>query len=585
MPAQQVSNAFKIEIEGTPLSGVDLMRAEVEDHLHLPDAFTITIKDTVRNALSTANLKIGSKIKISVLSDASPGPVKLLQGEVTALEAEFHAGISLTIVRGYDESHRLFRGRTTASYLNMTYADIAKKVASKSLAPGQIDSTSPTYKHVAQSNESDWTFLSRLAQEVGYQVTVVDGKLSFAKPPESDSAPSDHDMTSDDPLSLMPGSNLLYLRTVVTAAEQVKEVEVRGWDPDKKQAVSSIKPAKTDAIKNGSSSAAVAGVFPAPSLLSNGMLLNTDKAVDKAAQALADRVAASQTEIEGQARGNPKLKAGAAIRLAQLGDPFDGRYVLTTTRHSYDPDSGYTTSFTVSGRVERSTLALAGGGGAGSKTTIEGVVPGIVDDVDDPDKLSRVRLRFPWMDAQYVSDWSRIVQVGAGAKRGLLVMPEVDDEVLVAFEQGDVGRAYVLGGLYNGTDKPEVGPGSLLDSASKKVNNRLFTSRMGHQLLFVDDQNGPKVVLQNSDKSLVITLDEQGKKVTIKSGGDLELTADQDIKLTATGNVKISANQNVELSGMSVKSEAQSQWSGKGATTSLEGTGPTSIKGQPIQLN
>jgi uncharacterized protein involved in type VI secretion and phage assembly len=156
-------------------------------------------------------------------------------------------------------------------------------------------------------------------------------------------------------------------------------------------------------------------------------------------------------------------------------------------------------------------------------------------------------------------------------------MPEVGDEVLVAFDQGDARRPYVLGGLYNDKDQPETGPGSLLDGTSKAVNNRLFTSRKGHQLAFVDDDNSLSVLLQSADKSLSIRLDQSNKKIVIKSGGDIELDADGNITVKATGDLS--------LSGRSVKTEAQSQWSGKGAQVSLEGSGPTSVKGQPIQLN
>jgi phage protein D/phage baseplate assembly protein gpV len=584
MPVQQVSNAFRVEIDGNALpSTVDLMGVEVEDHLRLPDAFTLSIKDTDRSAIGSAQVKIGSKVKISVLSDAEAGPATLLEGEVTALEAEFHAGFSVTLVRGYDQSHRLFRGRNTESYLNMTYADIATKVGSRRGGSiGQIDATSPTHEHVAQSNESDWSFLNRLAAEVGYEVTVADEKLHFRKPSESDHAPRDQNLSSDDPLALMPGSTLLSVRVNVTAAEQVKEIEVRGWDPKQKQLVKATAPTQTDAVKNGSSSAAVADVFPGPPLVSSGMVLASDQAAEQAAKALADRLAASQSEVEGKARGNPKLRAGAAVRLAQLGDPFDGRYVLTATRHVYDPDDGYVTWFTVSGRVERSTLALAGGGsggasGGGPAGPIVGVVPALVDDVDDPEQLCRVRLKFPWLSDSFVSDWSRVAQAGAAEGRGFVVLPEVGDEVLVAFEQGDIRRSFVIGSLYNASDKPELGPGSFIDSASKAINNRLFTSRKGHQLVFVDADDGPAVVLQTSDKSLVVRLDEKARKIVISSGGDLELKADGDLKLTATGSVT--------MNGASVSSEATSSWSAKGASATLEGSGPVSVKGQPIQLN
>jgi uncharacterized protein involved in type VI secretion and phage assembly len=558
MPAQQISNAFQIEVDGSPMQPVDLTRAEVEDHLHLPDAFTLTFRDAARTALGTAKLKIGAKVKISVLSDASAAPVKLLEGEVTALESEFHGGTSTTIVRGYDQSHRLLRGRVTHSYLKMTYKDVAEEVATRhQLTGGTIDATSPTHAHVSQSNESDWSFLGRLAAEVGYELTVSDEKLHFRHPGAADGAPSDRDLTSDDPLALMPGNNLLYIRASVTAAEQVKDVEVRGWDQRAKTVLKATAPTRTDAAKNGSSSAAVAAVFPSPALVSTGMMLGTNKAAEQAATALADRVAAGQTEIEGQARGNARLKAGAAVRVAQMGEPFDGRYVLTSTRHSYDPEEGYVTWFSVSGRQERSTLSLAGGGGGanggGAANVIDGVVPAIVDDVDDPDGLCRVRLRFPWMSDQYVSDWSRVAQAGAGHGRGMVILPEPGDEVLVAFDQGDIRRPFVLGSLYNDKDRPDTGPGQLIDGSSKAVNNRLFTSRRGHQLVFVDTDQDCSVEIHSGDRKLVVRLDQTKKKITINSGGDLELQATGNIKIDAGGRMALKASGSLSVKGQTIE--------------------------------
>jgi uncharacterized protein involved in type VI secretion and phage assembly len=584
MPAQTISNTFRIEVDGRPLPGtVDLARVEVEDHLHLPDAFTITLRDAARSALAAVGAKIGAKVKISVLSDAAPAPQVLVQGEITALEVELHAGVSYSIVRGYDQSHRLYRGRTTASYLNMTYADIVKKVAQRrSLAVGAVDATTPTHQHVTQANESDWSFLARLAREVGHELTVVDGKLDFRKPSESTGAPGAGDLRGDEPLQLLAGSTLLYLRASVTAAEQVKEVEVRSWDHQAKRPLVSVAPTDTTAIANGSSSAQVAQVFPAPALISAGLLLATDKEVEQAASALADHLSAGHSEMTGEARGNHRLRAGAAVQVGLLGPPFDGKYVITTSRHGYDPDDGYVTWFEISGRVERSTLALASGerGGASGMAAprrIEGVVSAVVDDVNDPDKKCRVRLKFPWLSESYVSDWARVAQVGAGKNRGTVILPEPGDEVLVSFGEGDIRRPFVLGGLYNDEDTPNVGPGELIDGATMAVNNRLFTSRQGHQLVFVDDDDTLRVLIRSGDGKLSILLDQVNKKVVITSGGDLELTCDGDMKLTAKGKV--------EVKGASISHEAQSDYKVKSASGNVEATSLLQVTGKPIKLN
>lgn len=576
MPAQQISNAFVMEFAGQALpADLDVAYVVVDDHLKMPDSFSITFRDSARSAITKSGAAIGAAVKISVLSDASPSPQPLLVGEITALEAEIHGGTSTTIVRGYDQSHRLFRGRVTASYLDMTYSDVAEKVASRcSLQAGTIDRAGSTFKHITQANEHDWEFLNRLARDVGFEVAVSDGKLHFRRPAPSSAAPGGGDLTNENDLRLQAGSNLLFLRAVLTAAEQVTEVEVRGWDPTQKQAVKSTAKALTESIKNGSGPDKMAQAFPSSKLVSTSVPYATDNEVEAAAKALADEVASSFAELEGQARGNPKLRAGVAVHVGLLGEPFDGKYVLTSTRHSYDADEGYVTGFVISGRQERSLYGLTGGSSASN--SIDGVVIGLVDDVNDPDQGCRVRIRFPWLDDTYVSDWSRVVAAGAGKDRGTVIMPEVGDEVLVAFDQGDMRRPYVLGGLYNGQDLPNLGPGQFLDGSTNAINNRLFTSRAGHQLVFMDSDNDTGILLRTNDDTL-IRLDQANKLVEISTVGD--------IKIKAGGGIKIEATGSVDIKGQSVAIEGQSTAGLKGAQVSVEASGPAAIKGNPVQLN
>jgi uncharacterized protein involved in type VI secretion and phage assembly len=287
-------------------------------------------------------------------------------------------------------------------------------------------------------------------------------------------------------------------------------------------------------------------------------------------------VAGGYTEMEGEARGNPRLRSGAAVRIDLLGEPFDGTYVLTSTRHSYDADEGYVTGFSISGREERSLFDLASGGQPDT-AGIAGVVPALVDDVNDPDHRCRVRLRFPWLADSFVSDWTRVVQAGAGKDRGLLVMPEVGDEVLAAFEQGDIRRAFVLGGLYNDKDTAQVGPGQLLDGSTNAINNRLFTSRKGHHLLFIDADQDCGVVIATGDGKIEIRLDQAQHKFSLTSSGDLDIQVDGDATIAATGTLALKAN--------SVKVDAQLDLGATGKQLNLEGTAVVQVKGQMIKLN
>ena len=84
------------------------------------------------------------------------------------------------------------------------------------------------------------------------------------------------------------------------------------------------------------------------------------------------------------------------------------------------------------------------------------MVNALVSNIDDPDELGRMKVTFPWLGDKSESHWARVAVPGAGNERGVLIMPEVGDEVLVAFDHGDPRLPYVIGGLYNGKDKPAV---------------------------------------------------------------------------------------------------------------------------------
>ncbi len=584
MPAQQPSNNFRIEVDGAPLPAELmplLVSVFVDDSLNLPDMFLLAFRDPDRSVLEKAKVEIGKKITISVISDAEPGGEKLIAGaEVTALEAEFEPTGTLSVIRGLDQSHRLFRGRRTESYQNATYSDIAKKVAQRAgLAAGKIDSTTQVFPHVSQGNVSDWEFLKDLAGKIGYEVTALDGKLDFRKPTESSGGPASGTLATENPLQLTLGSNLLRFRSVVTSAEQVKEVKVRAWDAKQKKALIGSAPGETRSVTLSVKPAELAAKFGNPVHVGVETPYGSQAEVDIAAKALAEEIAGSFAAFDGVARGNPKLKAGTAVSLGLAGKPFDGRYTLTTTRHLYDPLEGYMTWFTVSGRQERSLLGLASGGnGSVARRPIEGVVPAIVTNARDPDNLCRVKLKFPWMSDTFETDWVRTVQPGAGAGRGAMILPEVNDEVLVAFERGDIRRPYVIGGLYNGVDKPPSVPGPLIDANSGKVDLRGFVSRTGHRLLFSDASGKERVELQTGDGKFVVLLDKAKTVIEITSGGKVIIKGSGDVEIASDANVKLKAGANLDI-------EAGGQLKVKGAQVSVEASGPAAVKGNPIQLN
>lgn len=193
---------------------------------------------------------------------------------------------------------------------------------------------------------------------------------------------------------------------------------------------------------------------------------------------------------------------------------------------------------------------------AGSK--LYGVVVGIVTNNDDADKLGRVKLKFPWLGDDVESYWARVSDLGAGPNAGAVFLPEVNDEVLVAFEHGDIRFPYVLGGLWNGKDKPPLGDG-LFNQGKVKRNG--FVSRKGHKFVFFEDSSKSGIALITSDGKVKISLNESNSeihiecqgKVLIKSQGDMNIESGGSLTLKGDGGVKVNSSGTVEVKGSQVK--------------------------------
>lgn len=584
MAEAQVSNAFTVSVDGTPMPAdlVPLMvSAVVDDSLNLPDLVILRFRDPDRTVLAKSGMKIGSKLVVAATSRGSTTPAPLITAEVTALEVEFDTTGTFTVVRGFDPAHRLFRGRRTETYTQVTASDVAKKVAQRvGLTLGTVDATTTVFDHLSQGGVSDWEFLDGLAREIGHEVGVKDGKFEFRAPNPATDAPAPKSEQAE-PLLLRQGNDLIRFRAVVTSAEQVKEVQVRGWDVASKKALIGTAPAKTRSAQLSGSGVAptdLAKTFGDPVYVATDVPFRGQSEVDAAAKALSEQIAGASAEFEGAARGNPKIQAGTAIAIDNLGAPFDGKYVVTSSRHSYDQTTGYTTHFAVTGRQERSLFGLASG--SGSRRAQTGVAIAQVSDARDPQHQGRVKLTFPWLSDDYVSDWARTVHTGAGKDRGFYVLPEVGDEVLVAFEQGDIRRPYVVGGLFNGVDTPKTGPIDDVDGGSGAINRRSLVSRRGHRIDLLD-QDGRKegIALATGDGKHTFTLDATGSTVTLHSDGSVTIEAKSGVtvdagtgslKLTG-GDVSITATTGLTLDG--------------GPSVKVNASGQVAVSGGMIRLN
>ncbi|MGH3994887.1 MAG: phage baseplate assembly protein V, partial [Pseudonocardiaceae bacterium] len=191
--------------------------------------------------------------------------------------------------------------------------------------------------------------------------------------------------------------------------------------------------------------------------LANAMTMAT--AGLPAATALVGDMGATFAEAEGDAVGNPAIQPGATITVSGVPAPFVRPWTVSRARHVFDDsEHGYRTFFAAHGRQDRSVLGLTSKSSSkqSSGATIDGVVCGVVTNCADPLAKGRVKITLPWLSPTFETDWAPNIQFCSGQRTGAMFMPEVGDEVLVAFEFGDPRRPYVLGGMMNNLTKWSV---------------------------------------------------------------------------------------------------------------------------------
>jgi uncharacterized protein involved in type VI secretion and phage assembly len=196
---------------------------------------------------------------------------------------------------------------------------------------------------------------------------------------------------------------------------------------------------------------------------------------------------------------------------------------------------------------------------------IHGVVSGVVTNNKDPDDLGRVKVKFPWLSDTEESWWARIAAPMAGKERGAYFLPEVDDEVLVAFEHGDPRFPIVLGGLWNGRAAPP------LANADGKNDVRAIKSRSGHTIVLNDKDGEETIEIVDKTRKNSIVVSSKDNTISIEADGDISI-------VSANGKVKVAAK------GIELDSEADVKVKAKTAVN-LEADGQTTIKGATVNIN
>lgn len=540
--------------------------------------------------------KIGDPLKIQV--DDGSSSWTIFDGLVVGIGLELDTGTSQhVVVEGYDKLYKLGRKSMVKTYGSQSPKDIVTTLAQgASLGIGTIDDAigSAPREHTFQYATA-YAFIDRLVRDAGCEWFVEEGKLNVR--PRAGASGTHR---------LKVGENLQRFSARFSAAEHVEEVTVTGWDVKKKEAVVGTATFAADAAKSTN------GMFTNTTLSSTSvggtMALSIPRPVidkndaDGLAKGILDRRSAELLRARGEAQPSPHIKPGVLLELDGLGSQWDGNYYCTGVEHTFG-GSSLRTFFEVGPTEPESLLDIFSGGTTPSLDHMLGsLTVGIVTNNKDDEGLNRVKLKLPYLSDAEETGWARVLQPGSGASRGWNVLPEVNDEVLVGFEHGDLARPFVLGGLVNGVDKPKYGHTDTLKNG--KVEARVFNSRVGHEMRFADGggSNTQFITIHTAGKEATLMLgaekiDLQADGIPIKvfnAKGSIEITKDGDITLKGA-NITLKADQDIKIesgANVNVKSKAstaitaQAKLDLKGtAPTTLESSAITTVKGSMVKIN
>jgi len=560
-PSNALPQVPQVKVGGTVLApevASTMVEARVSRTIGMASRCELRFSDDDFGLTDNASkFAIGKTIEVSIADFV--GTIKpVFKGEVISIAIDQgHSERHEFVVEAFDKAHRLGHVSRARTFLNSTYSDVISTIAGQYGLSADVSASgasSPTFEYLLQ-NVSDFAFIDRMAMRIGAEWFVDDTKLVVRDRPSTESVVLEY------------GENLIRFRARFSGSEHIGEVQTAGWDYRAKQRVVGTDTAKVATPDNSTVTGGLQtlrtdakNAFTGTKLVTGATVVEMAAEATTVAKAIGTRQATAELIAKGEAIGNPDLKAGTKVEIKGIGTRLGGKYYVTEIEHVYGRRGDVVTRFTAGGLENSSIVDLLRAGGPDDigPWGREGLVTGIVTNNKDPDKLGRVKVKFPTLSDELESNWARLVSVGAGPERGWQIIPEINDEVIVGFEHGDLRRPYVLGSVWNkDTKMPVENTEAVVDG---KVVKWSIQSRLAHKIVFDDGSS-------DSTRGMTLVTGDGKTTLELQHGGIKLTTKDQPIEI-GNGKAKIvlAANGDITIEGENVTVTAKQKLSEKGGT-------------------
>ena len=525
---------FKMLLNGQEMNPAhQLLSIEVTHEVNRVPTATLIIRDG-----EAAN----ETFPVSDSEDFVPGKELVIKLGYDAREKQVFKGIivrhgtkirqagSVLVIECKHPVMKMTVGKKNAYFTEQKDSEIMESLIRQYGLIANVESTTTTHEEVTQFETTDWDFMLTRADMNGKLVLAGDDKVKIEKP-----------IFNQRPvLTATFGSTILEFDAEMDAMLQPKSVKALGWS-HADQEVSEADAQEPGTGSQGNISAAdladVVGLDPL-TVQHGGALAKEVLQSIANAQLLKLRMAKIRGRVKFQ--GNADVQPGSVISLQGVGDRFNGDVFVTAVNHSVAQGNWETdVQFGIDPDWFAASTGIAAAGGHGLFPPVQGLHTGVVTALEsDPAGEDRILVRLPMVSPNAAGTWARVATLDAGENRGSFFRPEIGDEVVVGFMNGDPGQPMVLG-MLNSSAKPSP------MTASDDNHIKGFVSRSEMKWLFDDEKKiitfetpaGNKVILDDDNGGITIE-DQNGNTIKMDSNG-IEIKSAKDLKITATGDAEI----------------------------------------------
>jgi len=476
---------------------------------------------------------------------------------------------TVLIIECKDKAVKMSTIRKSAYYAEMKDSDVWSKLIGDAGLTADAASTTVQHKELVQYNCSDWDFIVARAEMNGMVVLNMDASLKIMKPTAA-GAPA---VTAKYP------SNIFEFDADMDARTQHKQVKAITW--------------------NAADQATIEETSSEPSLLLNGDMTGTDLANAVAgndyevyhsghimqdelkAWADAKLIKSRLSKIRGRVKiqGDGKVKPGDVVALEGVGARFAGNVMAVAVRHEISKGNWYTDiQFGQSSEWYANEMEIDDKPAASMMAAIHGLQIGIVTALEkDPENEFRIKVKVPVINKDDEGVWSRLATPDAGNNRGIVIRPEVGDEVIVGFINDDPRDAIVLGCLHSSKNAAPI-------EAKDDNHQKGWITRSEMKIVLDDDKKtilistpaDNKIQLSEDEKSILIQ-DQNGNKIQMNSDG-ITMESCKDVKIKATGDIK--------MEGINIEAKASAGLKAQGsASAEISSSATTTVKGSIVMIN